>query len=366
MISSSHGRPRAIARKDYDVRPLTLEDFPAGCQQDGQLFMAYVEISSILGDLTQHLVRGTLGHSDRVSIEHRLLQWISELHPDFHTHDRHSKQLNPYNFKARQLHVPYFTALSILFRPTVLDTPPPLASVLSSSFVAGICEDFLVRGEVPLLPSTFTFHLLAAALAELATHSYPALWIKAKQELGVINQALEELAHRYPSAFGSLRVIRGVTNAVQKQQIQRKPLQLNDSSEQLQFFSFFGPDLCSKWSVVHGYKESERKNDAGLVETTTGRFPISEAEEDNLTADESAVAGLISLQEPKNLSTSAPMEQFSGPAASTPISGMRDINRTFMPEPALFFSNNMIDSVGNWMLDDWMADLSYLDSVGRE
>lgn len=322
--------------------------------------MAYVEISSVLGDLTEHSVRGTLGHSDRVSIEHRLLRWISDLHPDFHIHDRRSKQLNQYNFKARQLHVPYFTALSILFRPTVLDTPPPLASVLSSSFVAGISEDFLVRGEVPLLPSTFTFHLLAAALAELATHSYPALWIKAEQELGVINHALEELAHRYPSAFGSLRVIRGVTNAVQKQQIQRKPLQLNDSSEQLQFFSFFGPELCSKWAIVHGYKESERKNNAIGIEPTI-RLP-NEAGETDLTADESAVAGLISLQEPKNLSGSAPMDQSA--AATTP--GMRDINRTFMPEPALFFSNNMIDSVGNWMLDDWMADLTYLDSVARE
>lgn len=325
--------------------------------------MAYVDIVSILGDLTQHSVRGTLGHSNRVAIEQRLLWWAKELRQEFHIHDRNTRQLKPYSFKARQLHVPYFTSLSILFRPIVLDTPPPLASVLSSSFVAGLCEDFLVRGEVPFLPSVYTFHLLAAALAELASHSYPALWMKAEQELNTINQVLEELAHRYPSALGSQRVIKGVTRAVQRQQTQRKPLQLNDSTEQLQFFSFFGPDLCSKWNIVHGYKEFERGN---VVREEPMNPPptrlLNETAENDLTADESAVAGLISLNDPKNVNTQAPATQ---PAATT-MTGTRDVGRAFMPDPSIFFSNNMIDSVGNWMLNDWMTDLSYLDAVTRD
>ncbi|KAL1956464.1 hypothetical protein VTO42DRAFT_7262 [Malbranchea cinnamomea] len=353
MISSSHGRPRAIARKDYDVRPLTLEDFPVGYnEEDARLFMAYVEIASILGDLTEHSFRGSLGHSNRVAIECRLLRWMEDLHPKFHLHNRQTGQLNPYNFKARQLHVPYFTALSILFRPTVLDKPPPLASVLSSSFVAGIIEDFLVRGEVPFLPSVFTFHLLAAALAELASHNYPVLWVKAEQELKLMNQALEELAHRYPSAVGAQRVIKGVTRAIQRQQTQRKPLQLIDSTEQLQFFSFFGPDLCSKWSIIHGYKELERNNyfRDEPVNLPPTRF-TDETTERNLTADESAVAGLISLQDPRNSSGPAPVSQPVTPAVSA--------------DPSIFFSNNMIDSVGNWMLNDWMTDLSYLDAVTK-
>ena len=318
-----------------------------------------MEIAAILGDLTQHSVRGTLGHSNRLAIEHRLLRWVEELREEFHIHDRKTRQLKPYNFKARQLHVPYFTSLSILFRPTVLDTPPPLASVLSSSFVAGLCEDFLVRGEVPFLPSVFTFHLLAAGLAELASHSYPALWVKAEQELNTINQVLEELAHRYPSALGSQRVIKGVTRAVQRQQTQRKPLQLNDSTEQLQFFSFFGPDLCSKWNIVHGYKEFER----GVVREEPMNPPQTrlpnEMVENDLTPDESAIAGLISLNDPKHVSTDVSVTQPAAPA----LAGTRDVGRTFMPDPSIFFSNNMIDSVGNWMLNDWMTDLSYLDAV---
>ncbi|OJD16082.1 hypothetical protein AJ78_03715 [Emergomyces pasteurianus Ep9510] len=370
MISASHGRPRAISNKDFDVRPPTLEDFP-GDKEDARLFMTYVEISSILGDLTEHSFRGTLGRSSRTSIEHRLFRWMSELPPQFNLHDRKTGRLCPYNFKARQLHIPYFTALSILFRPTVMDTPPSVAPVLSSSFVVGIYEDFLARGEIPLLAPVFIFHLLAAALAEVACHNYPLLWARTEKEFNVINQALDEFAHRFPSALGAQRVVKGVTAAVQKQQSQRPSFELSVSENQFQFFDFFGPDLCSKWDLVYGLRyDYQRKH---MVPKDLPRHgPIlsrtqDENNDDDLNADDFAAAGLISLQDPKNSSTATLPSTQPLPGNEPGVIAGEDL-RTFSMDPSglPFSTSSLIDPVGNWMLNDWMTDLTYWDSMPND
>ncbi|PGH13667.1 hypothetical protein AJ79_03516 [Helicocarpus griseus UAMH5409] len=369
MISISHGRPRAISKKDFDVRPLTLEDFP-GNKEDARLFMTYVEISSILGDLTEHSFRGTLGRSSRTSLEHRLFRWMSDLPPQFHLHDRRTGQLYPYHFKARQLHIPYFTALSILFRPTVMDTPPSVAPVLSSSFVVGIYEDFLARGEIPLLAPVYIFHLLAAALAEVACHNYPLLWAKTEKEFEVINRALDEFSHRFPSAIGAQRVVKGVTAAVQKQQSQRPSFQLSVSEEQFQFFDFFGPDLCAKWDLVYGFRYGSRGRNVApedLSRHAVNRMP-NENNDNNLNADDYAVAGLISLQDPKH-STTTPFPPTTQPLpGSEPgLMGSEDLQTSSIDPPGLPFStSSLIDPVGNWMLNDWMTDLTYWDSMPKD
>ncbi|ODH50758.1 hypothetical protein GX48_03074 [Paracoccidioides brasiliensis] len=371
MISASHGRPRAISKKDFDVRPPTLEDFP-GNQEDARLFITYVEISSILGDLTEHSFRGTLGRSSRTSIEHRLLRWMSELPPQFHLHDRRTGQLRPYNFKARQLHIPYFTALSILFRPTVMDTPPAVAPVLSSSFVVGIYEDFLARGEIPLLAPVFIFHLLAAALAEVACHNYPLLWAKTEKEFDVINQVLDEFAHRFPSAFGAQRVVKGVTAAIQKQQSQRPSFEISVSERQFQFFNFFGPDLCSKWDLVYGLRHGSRRKNTMSEESPPPHAAATRMQNENrehdMNADDFPVSGLVSLHDSKN----SPTTPF--PSATQPLSGSEtgymtgdDLRTLSMDPPGLSFStSSLIDPVGNWMLNDWMTDLTYWDSIPND
>ncbi|KAK2788589.1 hypothetical protein FQN53_003441 [Emmonsiellopsis sp. PD_33] len=368
VISASHGRPRAIHKKDFDVRPLTVEDFPLDDRSDARLFMTYVEICSILGDLTEHITRGTLGRSSRTTIEHRLFRWMSELPREFHIHDRRTGQLCPYNFKARQLHIPYFFSLSILFRPTVMDTPPSVAPVLSSSFVVGIYDEFLARGEIPFLGPVFIFYLLAAALAEVACHNYPLLWAKTEKEFDVINRALDEFAQRFPSALGAQRVVKGVTAAIQKQQSQRPSFELAVSEEQFQFFDFFGPDLCSKWDLVYGFRaNSQRKSLAPreLQQRDATRLP-NDMNDKDMNADDFAVAGLISLQDPKSASTPLPVSQ-SLPGAFPPFTAADDLRTLSMEPQGLHFStSSLIDPVGNWMLNDWMTDLTYWDSIPKD
>jgi hypothetical protein len=147
MISMSHGRPRDINSSDTDVRPINTSDFPPSePPEHAHLFIAYVEICSIVGDLTESSVRGNLSRSLRLQIETRLSAWITTLPRTLQLHSPNGG-LSPYNFLSRQLHIPYFTALTILFRPTSPSTPPSSVALLSSSFAAGIFEDFLARAK---------------------------------------------------------------------------------------------------------------------------------------------------------------------------------------------------------------------------
>jgi len=83
--------------------------------------------------------------------------------------------------------------------------PPSTASLLASSFLAGIFEDFLARDELRYLGPIFTFYLLAAGMAQLSCYRYTGLWDAAAKDLDVMFRALDELSKRWPSAVGSLR-----------------------------------------------------------------------------------------------------------------------------------------------------------------
>ncbi|KAF2100887.1 hypothetical protein NA57DRAFT_65223 [Rhizodiscina lignyota] len=321
MISMSHGRPRAINNEDCDVRPLSIEDFDEP-NFDARLFIAYVEACTILGDLTEGVLRGNLGHARRLSLQSRLYSWIRDLPDELRVYKRNGGGLMPYNHKARQLHTLYFTALTLLFRPAVPENAPSGAALLASSFTAGVYEDFLARGEVPTLAPVFTFHLMTAAYAQLAYYKYPALWVRAESELGIISQCLVEMAKRYPSAVGAQRVVKAVFRAVKSQERHEGPLQLFFDKDQKKYFDFLGPELCSKWGFVY-----EGVQNSSQPFTMTPMAPPQSAEYREPTSDFDQVLHL-----------DAGFDAYSG-AQNYPYA-----------------------TVGNWMLGDWMADLGWTAS----
>ncbi|KAL5354324.1 hypothetical protein ACLOAV_000413 [Pseudogymnoascus australis] len=360
MISVSHGRPRAICMKDCDVRRPTLDDF-AEKNLDAHIFIAYVDICSILADITEAAVRGNLGRCRRLSIETRLSDWIKNLPTDLHLHDRQTGDLAPYNFKVRQLHVPYFTAMTVLYRPTMAGSNPSIAAFLSSSFIAGIYEDFLARGEVTMLAPVFIFHLLTSAIAQLPCYRYPALWAKAKAEFVIIDEALAELAKRYPTAFGAQRVLRDVRQAVRKEKQQEGLPQLSGTAEQLKFFTSFGPKLCSKWDFVY-----------------SPEAPVGPGKDLTANSAQSQLGGSLSQSDllfphtqnrnGQGLTEAWPITQHESHDASTPgsmvppwASGLAELTYTDGTMPSAFaagmqhrYSGDNIDSVGEWMISDWV------------
>ncbi|OCT44472.1 fungal specific transcription factor domain-containing protein [Cladophialophora carrionii] len=357
LIAMSHGRPRAINEEDSDVRPLSLEDFPEP-DFDAKLFIEYVKICSILGALIETAVRGTQGKARRLELEANLSRWIRELPPELRIYNKDAGELAAYNFKARQLHVPYFTALTILFRSPSHGTgpPPSAAALLSSSFSAGIFEEFLSRGEIPLLAPVFTFHLMAAAIAQLACYPYPALWTKAQPEVDVIEKCLIEMARRYPTAIGAQRVVSHLSRAFKEQERHDGPLHLAFSTDQIKFFQWFGRELCNIWDLIFPKAGDDGISAMDLRQKvySTHEQPRENSNGANVPVDDPTAHTSIILQDPSqflNAFSMAPTwnnEHFQNGAIFDSLSQMGDESTE---QDGLHLAQH--DPVGRWMIGDW-------------
>lgn len=160
----------------------------------------------ITGDLTQSylLKHGLQEH--KKSLEDRLFRWLKTLPEHLQLcKNTDGRPLKPYNFESRQLHVQYFTVLIILNRPTDPKLAPSTASLLASSYIAGIFEDFLARDELRYLGPIFTFYCLSTGMAQLSCYRYSEMVNLAEENLAVMSRALQELSKRWHSAVGSLK-----------------------------------------------------------------------------------------------------------------------------------------------------------------
>ncbi|ORY05580.1 hypothetical protein BCR34DRAFT_44518 [Clohesyomyces aquaticus] len=251
LINAGHGRPRAIDLKLADVSPISALDFE-GMIAPANLFSTYVGISCILGDLTQSYLRKHGLQEHKKSLEDRLFRWLKTL-PDNLQLCRpiDGRPLKQYSFEARQLHVQYFIVLVILNRPSESKNVPSTESLLASSYVASIFEDFMARDELRYLGPIFTFYCLTAGMAQLSCYRYTGLVDTAEENLAIMGRALEELSKRWPSAVGSLKHLMDVREKVlQRPSLGQFP-DVNLPNTTLQFFTDFGPDLCRMWHPIH-------------------------------------------------------------------------------------------------------------------
>lgn len=205
LINAGHGRPRAIDLKLADVSPISTLDFD-GMIAPANLFSAYVGISCILGDLTQSYLRKHGLQEHKKSLEDRLFRWLKTLPENLQLcRPVEGRPLKQYSFEARQLHVQYFTVLTILNRPSDPKMAPSIASLLASSFIAGIFEDFMARDELRYLGPIFTFYCLTGGMAQLSCYRYSGIVDIAEENLAIMGRALDELSKRWPTAVGSLK-----------------------------------------------------------------------------------------------------------------------------------------------------------------
>lgn len=343
LISAAHGRPRIINIKDCDVRSPTLADFPES-RSDGLLFLAYVEICCLLGDLTKLLLRKNLSRLKRQHLEKSLYHWVKELPEELrlshHTGSdvRSSIQYTPqpYNFRARQLHVPYFVTLAIAFRPPTNNGSFSLTSHLACSFVAGIFEDFIARDEIRFLGPIFTFYLLIAGVGLLQARNYPALWTYAQQDLQVINESFKQLSTRWASAIGASKALQSVTDAVSKKTYETPtPALMQLTPQQLSYFDVPEKGICRAWAPVHAHFNR----------------PYSTSSNVEITSPDLMTPGFLAdTRLPFGLPQ---MGQISGAGENLEPSdrdGM-DVPEELLGEDQT--SDTQYGGIGNWLLGDW-------------
>jgi hypothetical protein len=294
--------------------------------------MSYVEIAIILADLTECCSRKHISQDKRLHTERALFRWTRTLAPHLLLSRKEEGSnryvLSDYNVKARQLHVPYFITLTILGRSGMTNSNISAVAILASSFVAGICEDFLARDELLYLGPIFTFYLLAAGVALASLRRYPTLWPVAEQDLEVLQASLKELSKRWPSAIGALKALQNVMSATRPAPDTTTiapPLAWLNADQSL-LFDGFCTDICRLWVSYH--KETTPPVASHLNGTNSENTEIMTAE----------ILG--SMRYPGTARQSRvptpQMASYSGSAGE--------------PENPL---NYEYVGVGNWLLNDW-------------
>ncbi|CAI7610220.1 unnamed protein product [Penicillium pancosmium] len=343
LISAGQGRPLAVCIEDCELAPPYMGDFQDS-SSSGSLFIAYVEISSILGHLTQHCRRKTLTRQTRQNIENQLYRWTRELPGSLRLfqpstrpqelRDPPQSMLSPYSFEARQLHIAYFICLAILCRPSQKSSPSP-AVVLASSFVAGMFEDFLARDEIQFLGPIFTFHLLASGIGLLSIRKIPSLWEKAVYSLKTIYLSLEVLAQRWSSAKGSLRALKSIASEQEGTTRPDDEAQIVLPREHYPFFQGFGPDISWAWPYfMHSTTDSMSEDTA---------YPAGDA--GNISLDTFNEAHTSTTEEYRPLTT------ILDPHTGLVMGGMtQSIGDDFF--------HNQYQGMGDWLFKDlnWAGD----------
>ncbi|KFY17832.1 hypothetical protein V492_00361 [Pseudogymnoascus sp. VKM F-4246] len=285
LISVSHGRPRAINMDDCETSPPCLGDFPES-QAQGELFIPYVEICCLLGDLVECCSRRRMCSARRLHVETVLFRWTRTLPSNLSLSPKqpHTKtyDLLAHNFNARQLHVPYFICLIILARPTAASGEVSSVPVLAASYVAGIYEYFLARDQVKFLSPVFTNFCLVASIVLLSVRPFPDLWEAIQPDLEVMQKCLDELSKRWRSAIGASKALQKAIDIRKAHLPGEGPSLTRPTRAQLDLFEEFSADLCRMWPIyepqmtLYGSDSTAQEN-VGFQGNPGGVFiPISD------------------------------------------------------------------------------------------
>ncbi|EXJ57920.1 hypothetical protein A1O7_05343 [Cladophialophora yegresii CBS 114405] len=358
LIATSHGRPRAINAEDSNVRPLRVDDFEPG-DTDALLFMQFVQITSTLGDMTEHYRRGTLSDRKKIDFEDSLRAWVNTLPSTLRLYrrEKNTNKLTEYDFKFRQLHVLYFTALIILFRHDNKNDPPAPVSLLAASFISGIFEEFLTHEDIPHLPVTAIFYLMVAALLQLSYQRFPSLAVHRNDEIDIIRLSLDGLKKRFPSAIGAERVLNQMMNHSTSLQDTPESTRMKVTSEEAEFFAPFGPELCRQWGSGFGPRPAvpfAMGDVAGVGDNAPAHA------NDGVTE----MAGQGQYAEGHVIGNTSTTGGEAAPGSGRVDSLWDATGPLLLPqdEDTLFSSEQTLDTVGRWWWADWVpeADLDFL------
>lgn len=242
-----------------------MNDFPAWNFQ-AQLFLAYCTISCHLGDTVECYLRREISRQRRVDLENAVYRWAKQVIPKLHSSAALQEDPITSHHEVQQLLVMYFVVLTIIHRSPTPNSVPPAASLVASSFIAGIYEQFLLRDELRYLGPVFAFYPLCAGLSLLSSCRQAQLQITAEHELTVMKLCLQKLSERWLSAVGPLRALNKLTERVREQGTFDGPppsLDIDTAS----FFEGFDMKLCKQWSLI-GHTSDPATN-AGAEPTCT-------------------------------------------------------------------------------------------------
>lgn len=235
---------------DSDIPPITPQDFPSSSPH-ALAFIHFVRICQTFGDLGASCRKGKLTEERAGEISNSLYVWIRELPPQLRLfRPLPDNRVNTYCLASRQIHVFYFTTLALLFRKSSSNSTVSTGSLLASSFIAAIFEEFLIRDEIRFLgPAIYKFNLLTAGITLIQALKVPSLHNKAKEDLDIIKRSLEQFAKRVPSSLATIHTLNTLEQA-QEDATEALEGPLAPTQYESCLFREFGPGMCRQWHLM--------------------------------------------------------------------------------------------------------------------
>ena len=198
----------------------------------------------MLGRLAQASLPQGGSSSLHKDIGHGLLRWVTQLPVELRL-----STAQDYNFEVRQLHLPYFSAVSILYGTGPSPRVCSAAAALASSCVARIFEDFLPRGDLRYLSPITSLYLLIAAIPQLSCYKFPALLELSKSEINIVHLSLVEMGKRWHGARRLERFVGRIRSEVEHGAVDQTG-KLDIRPEHFAYFETLEEELCPKGRLI--------------------------------------------------------------------------------------------------------------------
>lgn len=345
LIASAHGRPRILNPADCTVELPNVKDFGEITDGRPQIFVFYVKIVEILGDLCHLLTRESkITPQERADVSARLRDYIQDL-PDSLRLNEIDGSVKPYNFELAQFHVPILTAITILHRPRSIFSlgVANAASIVAANLTFRIVEAIYFREQTKFLSSAYAWFLLAASIPHLSCLTVERLKSDASAALDTLEAVLSTLGRVRPAAANNLRNVRAIRRAVNAHNRSdggprpepESDLENNASPDAYapSILQAYGPEIFGHYQSLV----------AALENTSTAHCPDNGS---SSVHDETESNGI-------QLATShQSFEATPIVATSTPGYGVQE---SF----TILFEEELQGSVNFWMRD-WMENLQYM------
>lgn len=270
IVSAAHGRPRLISLADCSIERPTLDDFPETKSLQSRIFISYIYVIEILGDLCQVLTRqheATVEQKNQICS--RLILWIQSLPPDLRLQNSDGSA-RAYNVDIAQLHVPLLTAITILYRPRSIFnlSASSSASVVAANLNFRIFEAMELRDDTFSLASAYAWYMFVAAVPQLSCLGVQGgLGEEARQRLNRLEDILHTLSAVRPAATNNLRNVRSLRKHFENTELPSarrvEPVSILDQdppslSSPKELFAYFGPDAVESFHAISATLEAHQ------------------------------------------------------------------------------------------------------------
>ncbi|KIW87789.1 uncharacterized protein Z519_11763 [Cladophialophora bantiana CBS 173.52] len=281
-----HRRPCIIHPEDTNVKLPSLDEFPHDRRDNAEIFIHWVRVCEIIGDLSKHLRNRNDETGSTFELAQRLIKWVNAL-PRRLRLSFSTVTTTDFDRDVHQLHLPYLSAITLLYMSASTQPLPKAygAAVLSASCVARIFEDLLARGSIAFLPGIGNWYISIAILALLHARQIESLKNVANAQIDILFIALREMSKLWHSArmflLGFERLLSGFSSDASaassqtvgnqlSQALELNELNIEDGINYREFFPDATVDTSPLFSVLFTHNppsifvEAEWTNDLSL------------------------------------------------------------------------------------------------------